>query len=86
MENGWIGRQEDEDAKSKIVGNCAACDEEIWDYAEVICDCGASIHNYCLQKCMNCEEYGCKKCMVDDGNDNYYCDEDCKNEGDENGH
>jgi len=64
----------------KIVGECKACDEEIYDYEKATCEnCGELVHDECLAECKNCKADGCKKCFIyDDEKSEWFCGEECK--------
>jgi hypothetical protein len=61
-----------------IVGDCAACGGDMYDYEVVICDTGCGqIHSGCSKKCAGCTHEGCTACMIEiEGQP--YCHKECK--------
>jgi len=48
----------------KIVGQCGACNEEIYEFCDMICPlCGELIHECCQVQCNGCKVDGCLHCM-----------------------
>lgn len=62
----------------KTVGNCNICDTDIFDREATSCECGQVVHMGCSIVCLNCGEgIGCKRCMTEDGEGNWFCPDEC---------
>lgn len=62
-----------------IVGYCAACQGDIYDYEHTICDCGKEVHIGCTVACATCGHVGCECCMKRDSETlEYFCGEECE--------
>lgn len=59
----------------KIVGDCIACGEEMYEFTDMICPlCGETIHEGCQVRCGLCDISGCLHCMELDRNRmEFYC-------------
>lgn len=58
---------------AKVVGLCEACNREIYDYERTVCECGAVIHEGCVERCAACGISGCSLCLLEDVGD-WFCD------------
>lgn len=48
----------------KVIGECGACNEEIYEFLDMICPlCGEFIHEKCQVRCNGCDISGCFHCM-----------------------
>ena len=64
-----------------IVGSCNICGGDIYDYEAICCNCDRIIHQGCPLECLKCHEKGCKSCMVEDDEGNWFCKiSECKEE------
>jgi len=62
---------------SGCIGSCSFCGKDMYDHDSKMCDCGQAVHEGCEIPCGsdNCEQEGCKKCMLYDFEaDEYFCD------------
>lgn len=65
----------------KVIGDCGACNEEMYEFTDMICPlCGEHIHEECQVRCFGCDESGCLGCMVLDREMmEYVCGDACRN-------
>jgi hypothetical protein len=48
----------------KVIGFCLACDDEIYEFLDMVCPlCGEIIHEKCQVRCFTCSQSGCIGCM-----------------------
>ena len=56
------------------IGNCEACGGQMYEYERVFCpSCDCEIHNTCQINCEECGETGCKCCLKDSGEGEFFC-------------
>lgn len=64
----------------KVVGYCIACNDDIYEFQDMICPlCGEVIHEKCQVRCYTCDQSGCLYCMeLDREQMEFFCGDACK--------